>query len=149
MKISAKGLAIVKKYEGLRLKPYLCPAGVPTIGWGSTIYPDGRAVTLRDSEITTQQAGDILLATMTKYEDAVNRYVRVPINQNEFDALVDFAYNVGIGNLQSSTLLKKVNAGDLVGASGEFGKWIHGGGKVLPGLVSRRKEESDLFRSRL
>lgn len=147
MKISEKGLAIVKKYEGLRLKPYLCPAGVPTIGWGSTVYPNGKAVTLRDAAITPQQASDILLATMVKYEDAVSRYVQVPINQNQFDALVDFAYNVGVGNLQTSTLLKKVNASDFVGAANEFGKWVHGGGAVLPGLVNRRREEADLFRS--
>ena len=136
-----------RKYEGLRLKPYLCPAGVPTIGWGSTIYPNGKAVTLRDAAITPKQASDILLATMTKYEDAVRRYVKVSINQNQFDALVDFAYNAGIGNLKTSTLLKKVNASDFVGAANEFGKWVHGGGVVLPGLVNRRHEEADLFRS--
>lgn len=147
MKVSEKGLAIVKKYEGFRLKPYLCPAGVPTIGWGSTVYPNGKAVTLRDAAITPQQASDILLTTMVKYEDAVSRYVQVPINQNQFDALVDFAYNVGVGNLQTSTLLKKVNASDFVGAANEFGKWVHGGGAVLPGLVNRRREEADLFRS--
>ena len=147
MKMSDKGLNIIKKFEGLELKPYLCPAGVPTIGYGSTVYPNGRAVTLKDKAITENEAHQILVATVTKYEDAVNRYVRVPVTQNQFDALADFAYNAGIGNLQKSTLLKKVNAGDYAGAAKEFGKWIYGGGKPLKGLIKRREMEAALFLS--
>ena len=145
MNISEKELNIIKKFEGLVLKPYLCPAGVPTIGYGSTVYPNGRAVTLKDKAITENEAHQILLATVKKYEDAVNRYVQVKLTQNQFDALVDFAYNAGIGNLQKSTLLKRVNAGDFIGAKREFGKWIYGGGKPLKGLINRRAAEADLF----
>ena len=145
MNISEKGLNIIKKFEGLVLKPYLCPAGVPTIGYGSTVYPNGRAVTLKDKAITENEAHQILLATVKKYEDAVNRYVSVSLTQNQFDALVDFAYNVGIGNLQKSTLLKRVNAGDFAGAKREFSKWIYGAGKPLKGLINRRAAEEQLF----
>ena len=143
--MSDKGLNIIKQFEGFRSKPYLCPAGVPTIGYGSTVYPNGRAVTLKDAPITENDAHQILLATVKKYEDAVNRYVQVKLTQNQFDALVDFTYNAGIGNLQKSTLLKRVNAGDFVGAKREFAKWIYGAGKPLKGLINRRAAEADLF----
>jgi len=84
-------------------------------------------------------------ATLTEYEDEVRRYVQVPINQNQFDSLVDFAYNVGAKALLKSTLLRKLNAGDTTGASAEFAKWVKGGGVTLPGLVTRREAERVLF----
>jgi GH24 family phage-related lysozyme (muramidase) len=88
---------------------------------------------------------EIMRATLTTYEDAVKRYVSVNLTQGQFDALVDFAYNVGDQSLCTSTLLKKLNAGDYSGASAEFGKWVNGGGKKLPGLVRRREAERRLF----
>lgn len=145
MKASAECLALIKSFEGFSAKPYRCPAGIPTIGYGSTRYADGRPVSLNDSPITEQQADEIMQATLTTYEDAVNRYVSVSLNQWQFDALVDFAYNAGAQNLRTSTLLRKVNAGDFIGAAAEFGKWVNGGGKKLPGLVRRREAERVLF----
>lgn len=145
MRASADCLAIIKEFEGFRAKPYLCPAKVPTIGYGSTKYPDGKRVTLADAPITEHRAGEIVMATLAEYEGAVNRLVRVPLSQHQFDALVDFAYNCGVGNLEKSTLLKLLNAGDYKGAAAQFGAWVKGGGVVLPGLVRRRAAERKLF----
>lgn len=142
---SKKVIGIIKEFEGLSLKPYLCPARIPTIGYGSTYYENGIAVKLTDDPITEERAESLLLFTLTKYSNAVNKLVKVKINQNQFDALVDFAYNAGIGALQNSTLLKKLNAEDYEGASIEFGKWVKGGGRILPGLVRRRAMETKLF----
>ena len=145
MKASDDCIALIKSFEGFRSKPYLCPAGVPTIGYGSTRYADGHAVSLDDTPISEQQAQEIMRATLTTYEDAVNRYVVPQLTQAQFDALVDFAYNAGAQNLRTSTLLKKLNAGDFVGAAAEFGRWVNGGGKKLAGLVRRREAERVLF----
>lgn len=145
MKSSANCLSIIRVSEGCRLRPYLCPAGVPTIGYGSTRYADGRAVTLADAPITEAQADAIMLATLGEYEAAVSRYVQVPINQNRFDALVDFAYNAGAKNLLTSTLLKLLNAGDYDGAAGQFTRWVFANGQKLKGLETRRLLERQLF----
>ena len=145
MKTGLNGLNLIKEKEGLRLKPYLCSAGVATIGYGSTMYADGRKVTLKDAAITESQALELLANTLGKYEKAVNDYVKVPLTQNEFDALVSFTYNLGAGNLLSSTLLKKLNAGDKAGAANQFEVWNKAGGKVLQGLVTRRAAEKALF----
>lgn len=145
MKTSQKCIQLIKKFEGFSAKPYLCPAGVPTIGYGSTRDTDGKPITMQHPPITEAQAVSLLMATLVTYEDAVNRYVKVPLNQNQFDALVDFAYNAGAKNLLTSTLLKKLNAGDYAGASKEFGKWVYGGTKKLNGLVKRREAERQLF----
>lgn len=145
MKASPQCIALISSFEGFRAAPYLCPAGVPTIGFGSTRYPDGRKVTLQDPPITEDEAAEILAATLGGYEREVDRMVNIVVEQHEFDALVDFAYNCGARNLESSTLLKKLNRGDREGAAAEFGKWVNGGGKVLPGLVRRREAERRLF----
>ena len=145
MKASQKCIELIKRFEGFSAKPYLCPAGVPTIGYGSTRDTDGKPITLQHPPITETQAVSLLMATLVTYEDAVNRYVKVPLNQNQFDALVDFAYNAGAKNLLTSTLLRKLNAGDYAGASKEFGKWVYGGTKKLNGLVKRREAERQLF----
>jgi lysozyme len=147
MKMSTAGLDLIRKFEGFVSKPYRCPAGVPTIGYGSTLYPDGRAVKLTDPAISKAQAEVMMQATLIKYEQAVERYAQVPLTQGQFDALTDFAYNCGIGNLQKSTLLSKVNRSDFKGAAAEFGKWVFGGGKKLNGLVARRAAEVALFLS--
>lgn len=145
MRASEKCLAIIKEFEGFSALPYRCPAGIWTIGYGSTRYADGRAVEKFDSSITEAEAGALVLATLGQYERAVSEAVTVPLEQHEFDALVDFTYNCGIGNFRGSTLLRKLNAGDRAGAGEEFGKWVKGGGKVLPGLVRRRAAEAHLF----
>ncbi len=148
MQISEKGLNLIKKFEGLTLKPYLDVVNVPTIGYGSTYYENGMLVTLDDDSISEQRATEILKFTTDKmYGSFVNKAVKVKLNQNQFDALVSFAYNLGNGNLQQSTLLKKVNNNDFIGASLEFEKWNKAGGKVLNGLTKRRTAEKELFLS--
>lgn len=145
-KISYKGLDLIKQYEGFRSNPYLCPAGVPTIGYGSTYYEDGKRVTLADSSITEQRATDLLLHTLVKYENAVDKLCTDNLTQNQFDALVSFTYNLGENNLRVSTLLKKVNANPSdENIADEFYKWVHAGGEVLPGLVKRRAAEAKLY----
>ena len=145
IKTSPAGLAIIKKFEGFRAKPYACPAGVATIGYGSTYYADGRPVKMTDAPITEAQAQELLQATLTKYEDCVNGAVKMPINQNQFDALVSFTYNVGCSAFRNSTMLRLFNAGHTELAAAQFDRWTKAGGKDLPGLITRRKAERALF----
>jgi len=146
MKASENCIALIESSEGFSANPYKCPAGIWTIGLGSTRYEDGTPVKYGDKPITIGRARKIVAATLaSEYEPAVRRYVTVPINQGQFDALVDFAYNAGAQNLRTSTLLRKLNAGDYEGASREFGRWVNGGGVVLQGLVTRREKERRLF----
>ena len=139
MHMSQGGLdALLKKFEGCKLKAYYCPAGVCTIGYGHTSAAGAPQVV--DGMIITQaDAEDILKRDIVKYEIAVMDLVKVKLTQNQFDVLVDFAYNAGVGNLKSSTMLKKINSGDLDAVPAELMKWTKGGGKVLPGLVRRRQ----------
>lgn len=146
-KASDKCIQLIKRFEGFSATPYLCPAGVVTIGYGSTRDTDGKPITMAHKAITEVEAASLMRATLVTYENAVNRYVKVELNQNQFDALVDFAYNAGAKNLLNSTLLKKLNAGDYAGASKEFGKWVYAGSKKLNGLVRRREAERVLFAS--
>ena len=148
MKISQNGLNLIKEFEGLSLKPYLDVVNIPTIGWGNTYYPDGKKVTMNDKPIDELKANEILEYIANKdFASFVSKVVKVPLNQNQFDALVSFAYNVGNGSLQNSTLLKKLNSGDYQGASNEFLRWNKSGGKVLSGLTKRREKERALFLS--
>jgi lysozyme len=146
-KLGPEGLKLIKQFEGFRSKPYLCSAGVPTIGWGSTRYADGTKVTLADPEITLAEADKLFLDTLKQYELAVDAFCRDDINQYQFDALVSFAYNLGTQALKGSTLLKKVNANpdDVVGITQNFNKWINAGGKPLKGLIKRRAAEAALY----
>ena len=145
-KIGQKGLDLIKSFEGLYLKPYLCPANVPTIGYGNTFYENGNKVTLKDPIITEARAIELLMSELGMYEQKVDSYCVDTINQNQFDALVSFCYNVGPGNLKSSTLLKKVNKNpNDPTIRTEFLKWNKGGGKVLAGLTRRRTAEANLY----
>lgn len=146
MKVGSKGLALIKEFEGFSSKPYLCPAGIPTIGYGNTFYSNGSKVTLKDAPIPEQEASTLLEYVANKsFGEYINKVLKVEVTQNQFDALVSFAYNLGNGNLASSTLLKKVNSKDFVGASNEFLKWNKANGKVLKGLTARREAEKALF----
>jgi len=138
-------LALIRKSENFVALPYLCPAGVPTIGYGSTRYADGTAVKLTDKSIDRSIAESLMRVTLIEYEEAVRRCVKVPLSQGQFDALVDFAYNAGAHNLRTSTLLKLLNSGDYAGAARQFERWVFGGGKRLPGLIIRRDAERNLF----
>ena len=144
MQIGKKGLDLIKEFEGCQLKAYKCPAGVWTIGWGTTEPINGVAIH-EGMTITQKQADELLLKNLKSYESGVNRLVKVKLNQNQFDALVSFTYNCGVGALQKSTLLEKLNKGDYIGASNEFPRWNKAGGKVLKGLVRRREAERKLF----
>ena len=146
MIVSKNGLDLIKEFESFRAKPYLCPSQKATIGFGSTYYPDGKKVTLQDKEITEEKAFEILEYIANKdFGSNINKVVKVPLSQNQFDALVSFAYNLGSVNFRNSTLLKKINLKDFDGASNEFPKWTRAGGKVLRGLATRRNKERDLF----
>jgi lysozyme len=145
-KSSNKGLDLIKSFEGLKLKPYSCPAGIPTIGYGNTFYENGKKVTLTDPLITESRANDLLINSLAKFEQYVDSYCIDSINQHQFDALVSFCYNLGPQNLKSSTLLKKVNVNPSDPTIAlEFMKWTKAGGKTLKGLVKRRQAESDLY----
>lgn len=146
MKISNNGIELIKQFEGLSLKPYLDAVNIPTIGFGNTFYEDGTKVTLKDKPITEERATELLEFTANKtFSENINKVVKVPLNQNQFDALVSFAYNIGNKNFNWSTLLKKLNLSDYEGASQEFGRWNQAGGKILNGLVLRRQKEKELF----
>lgn len=146
MKISQQGIELIKQHEGFRKRPYLCPAGIATIGYGNTYYPDGRKVTMQDPPITEVLATVMLSIIVRKFEDCVNSNVKSKINQNQFDSLVSFVYNLGCGNFKKSTLLKKINADPCDHTiPSEFAKWNKAGGKILAGLTKRRHDEALLY----
>lgn len=145
-KTSDKGIELIKRFEGLSLKPYLCPANIPTIGYGNTFYKNGKKVTMNDKPITEQKAVEMLRQSLEKFEQYVDSYTTDSITQNQFDALVSFCYNLGPANLKSSTLLKKVNANQNDPTiKDEFLKWTKAGGRKLAGLVKRREAEAELY----
>jgi len=145
MKISSKGLDLIKHFEGFSAKAYKCPAGVITIGYGSTYYENGDRVKITDV-IDKERATELLLGITRFFELEVDKMTRDDITQEQFDALVSFAYNLGSQALKGSTLLKKVNKNpnDLT-ISSEFSKWVKAGGKTLQGLVTRRISEAKLY----
>ena len=143
-KTATRGIELIKEFEGLRLTAYKCPAGVWTIGYGHTGMVDGKLIS-SGMTITAAKATELLKKDLASFEAAVNGCVTVPITQNMFDALVSFSFNVGSGALRRSALLRKLNAKDYKGAANEFPLWNKAGGKVLNGLVRRRKAEKELF----
>jgi len=140
-----RGIPIIRKYEGLKLNAYICPAGHATIGWGSTFYENGSKVQMGD-KITIDRADRLLFDIVQKFEISVRGLVKSSLNENQIGALTSFAFNVGVGSLKSSTLLKKVNANpDDLTIRNEFMRWTKAGGKQLKGLVARREAEADLY----
>tara|TARA_A100001011_G_scaffold371677_1_gene429272 strand:+ start:1374 stop:1799 length:426 start_codon:yes stop_codon:yes gene_type:complete len=139
MKTSLEGINLIKHFEGCELEAYKCPAGVWTIGYGHI-----KGVQQGDV-ITEQQADDMLVEELEEYENYIHNLVNCPLNQNQFDALVSWVYNLGSSNLQASTLLKVLNAGDYAGVPAQMLRWNKAGGKVLEGLTRRRQAEADLF----
>ena len=139
--------ALCRRFEGFRSKPYLCPAGIPTIGYGSTYYPGGKKVALDDPPIQEDTARAMLMHELehTYLPGVLRLCPGLADDEKRCNAIVDFAYNLGIGRLQTSTLRRKINAQDWDGAKAELMKWTRGGGKVLPGLVSRRTAEAALL----
>lgn len=136
---------IIKKFEGCKLSAYKCQAGIWTIGWGNTYYENGSKVQ-PDDTITQARAEALLLLTVTKFWKEVKKVVKSPVNDNQFAALVSFAYNLGIGALNKSTLLKLVNANpNDKQIANEFMKWVNAGGKPSNGLINRRRAELHLY----
>lgn len=138
---------LCRRFEGFRSKPYLCPAGIPTIGYGSTYYASGTKVTLNDAPITKEEADALLMTELSHtYAPGVLRLCPIlATHPARFNAVVDFCYNLGVGRLQTSTLRRKINAQDWDGAKEQLMLWTKAGGKVLPGLVRRREAEVSLM----
>lgn len=144
--VNKAGIDLIKSFEGLFLKPYLDPIKIPTIGFGTIKYPNGKAVTMQDPAITEIQATEYLIHEVEMKASSVEKMVKVPLNDNEYAALVSFSYNVGSNALQTSTLMKLLNAGaDRVTVADQFLRWDKAGGKQLPGLTRRRQAERSLF----
>jgi len=156
MKVSAKAIKMIKHHEGVRQKPYRCPAKLWTVGVGHVLYPeqgklkiderDGFALKIEDFRVFSMEEVDAILRTdLDRFERGVEKFCPVPLTQGQFDALVSFSFNVGLGTLQRSTLRQKVLRGDMGGASEELLKYCMAGGKVLKGLLNRRKDEQAVF----
>lgn len=146
MQTSEKGIALIKQFEGCKLTAYQDSVGVWTIGYGWTQPVDGKPI--RAGMTIKQETAERLLKTgLVSYESDVSRLVKVGLTQGQFDALVSFTYNLGARSLSTSTLLRKLNAGDYAGAADEFLRWNKAGGKVLNGLSRRREAERALFLS--
>lgn len=138
--------SLARRFEGLYLTPYLCPAGVPTIGYGATYYEDGSRVQLTDAPITCERAEALLLwMVRTRYLPAVVRLCPGLDHPDRLAALIDFAFNLGAGQLKVSTLRRRVNAGRWDEVPDELRKWNKAGGRVLRGLVARREAEVSLI----
>lgn len=138
--VGVGGLSLIKEHEGIRTSAYLDPVGIPTICYGHT-GPEVRM----GLKYTMAQCETMLLQDIAKHRAGLSKCVKQDLNSNQWDALTSFAFNVGVTRACNSTLVKKVNAGDLQGAAAEFPKWKYAGGRVLPGLVRRRAAEQTLF----
>lgn len=158
MKVSQKCIDNIKKDEGVRQRPYQCPALLWTVGVGHVIDPQHAKVPLAqrkalpipegwDRTLSMEEVDEILRKDLARFEQGVSRLITAPLTQGQFDALVSFSFNVGLGNLQNSTLRMKVNRQEYEAAAEQFLVWTKAGGKVLPGLVKRRTHEKEMFES--
>lgn len=145
MKVSDECIKMIKHHEGVRLKPYQDPIGLWTVGVGHLIG-DGKTLPIEwFRTLTIDEVDELLKSDLRKFEKGVLRLCPNHLTQSRFDALVSFAFNVGLGNLQASTLRQKHNRGDILGSSQEFLRWNKAGGRVLRGLTIRRKDESNIY----
>ncbi len=146
LKTSTNGIELIKKHEGFSAVPYRCSAGIVAIGYGSTTYENKKPVLLSDPPITEKTADILLIKNITKYEKSVKKLVKTNINQNQFDALISLTYNIGMGNIKSSQLIKLINIDPNDPAiKDEFLKWRKASGKVIKGLELRRQQEVELY----
>lgn len=143
MKTSPTGLKIIKNYEGLRLKIYICPAGKPTIGYGHVIQPGENF----NDGISIEQAEKLLEKDLERFEKAIDS-AGFTLNQNQFDALVSFVYNIGIAAFRASTMFHRLKLGNYTGAAEQFPRWVYANKVKLAGLEKRRKAEQELFLKR-
>ena len=146
MKVSSKGLELIKEFEGFSSVAYLCSAKKATIGYGNTFWEDGTPVKIGD-QISKERAETLLKHVVDNFSVAVEVDIKIEVSQNQFDAMVSLAYNIGLGAFKNSTLLRQLNRGNFVGASQEFLRWDKSNGKPLPGLTRRREREKMLFDS--
>ena len=140
MKASINAINLIKKYEGFSAIPYICPGNYLTIGYGHLIKKDESF-----SKISKLEAEKLLMLDLKSFELSIQKLISSSINQSQFDALCSFAYNLGAGALQRSTLRQKINRDEYIQAANEFSRWVYAGGKKLRGLVSRREAERQLF----
>jgi lysozyme len=146
MKLDENGYKLIQGFEGLSLVPYLCSAKVSTIGYGNTFYPSGKKVTMNDNPISLLTAKWMLKETADKFAADVDKLIKSRLTQNQFNALVSFAFNLGVAALGKSSLLKKVNVNpNDITITNEFLKWNKAGGKVLNGLTKRRTIEAKIY----
>jgi lysozyme len=146
MRLDKKGYDLIKEFEGLKLKPYLCSASVPTIGYGSTYYENGKKVKLTDAPITKERADDLFEIVADDFAKRVVPLIKKSLTQNQFNSIVSFAFNLGVRALQNSTLLRLVNINpNDANIAKEFLKWNKAGGVVVKGLTNRRIKESALY----
>ena len=143
--INERGIEMVKSFEGISLKPYLCPANVWTVGYGATVGSDGGPIDLDMEPISETEAEALLLRDLESSEGWVSRLIKTALTENQYSALTSFTFNVGAGALQRSTLRMKLNRSEYQGAADEFPKWRIAGGRILAGLVRRRAAERSLF----
>lgn len=142
MRTGTDGIELIRHFEGCRFDAYLCPAGVWTIGYGHT-------ANVKEGDRVNQEAAEaFLIEDLEKFEQAVARLVKVPITQQQFDALVSFTFNLGAGNLAASTLLRKLNNYQYIEVPEQMMRWVRAGGQVLDGLVKRRAAEAALFQNK-
>ncbi|CAB4156973.1 COG3772 Phage-related lysozyme (muraminidase) [uncultured Caudovirales phage] len=142
--VHPEAIALIKRFEGFRTDAYLCPAGVWTIGYGTTRWPDGRAV-MPGQAISEPDAAKLAADQIADFARQVDALVKVPVNARERGALVSLAYNIGMGAFRDSTLLRLLNEGKKADAAAQFLRWNRGGGQILGGLVARREAERALF----
>lgn len=145
MKVNQEGLDIIKHFEGYSSTVYADPIGIPTIGFGSIWDKEGNRLTMDHGPITEQEGEFLLVRELKHVESAIARLIRVELTENQFSAIASLTFNIGSGRLKSSTLRAKINREDYSGASAEFPKWRRAGGRILKGLVRRRKAERELF----
>jgi lysozyme len=146
MKLDKKGYDLIKEFEGLKLKPYLCSASVPTIGYGSTYYENGKKVKLTDAPITKERADALFQIVADDFAKRVLPLIKKPLTQNQFNSIVSFAFNLGVRALQNSTLLRLININpNDANIAKEFLKWNKASGVVVKGLTNRRIKESALY----
>ena len=140
-------IELVKRFEGFSSKPYLCPAGVWTIGYGTTRYPNGRRVKATDESCTVEQADSWLIHELCKCEGLVLRNTRAELNNRQLAALTSFVYNLGIGAFRASTLRRRIDSGNFDDVPRQLSRWVYAGGRRLPGLVLRRAAEAELWQT--
>ncbi|MGO4709875.1 lysozyme [Chryseobacterium sp. 2TAF14] len=143
MKTSQKGIDLILSFEGFSSKPYLDSAGIATIGYGNTYYPGGKKVTLKDPSISKERGAELFSAVLPTYEKIVKNKIRIQLTQNQFDALVSHTYNTGGSDTLFSLINKKANSETI--KDWFTSRYITAGGKILNGLIRRRKAEADLF----